>query len=90
MPTFIISYDANAADNGGNALSETIKTLGQQWHEVGTTVVLHTDQHTVEQIRDLLLPHVGEDGKLLVVKSGVQHASAGLDEGEVKLLKRIL
>lgn len=90
MPTFIIAYDAKADSNKKNPLSDVISKLGQNWHEVGTTVVLHSDEHTVEQLRDLLLPYVGDGGKLLVVKSGVEHAAAGLDEREAELLKRML
>lgn len=90
MPTFIIAYDAKAANNGGNPLSRVISKLGQYWHEVGTTVVLHSDEHTVAQLRDLLLPHVGDGGKLLVVKSGVEHAAVGLEPHEADLLKRML
>ena len=90
MPTFIISYDAKADKDGANALGERIKKLGKSWHEVGTTVVLHSDEFTADQLYDHLRPHVGEGGKLLIIKSGVEHAAIGLDEHDAALLKQIL
>lgn len=90
MPTFIISYDSAVDENAHVRMRHAIAQIGVSWQGLPSFAVMHSDLHTVEEVRDLLRAHVGEGGRLLVVKSGVQAACAGFAPEDSKCLKALL
>lgn len=90
MATFVILYDGMSGKNGDGDLREAITALGPHWFGMRSTAIVHSDAYTVDQLRDLLRRHMGDAGKLLLLKSGVEHALLGIDAPDADLLKEML
>lgn len=90
MATFIVLYDGGSSGNHDGDWREVISAIGPAWFGIGSTAIVHTASHTLDQLTDMLRPQVNEHGKCLIVKSGVEHASLGLDARDVDLVAELL
>ena len=87
MATYLIGYDLTAKEEGAYENLETaIKGIGTWWHHLDSTWIVVTDLSAVE-IRDKLKPHVKNNDKILVVKSGGEGAWYGFNDQGSKWLK---
>lgn len=90
MATFIVLYEGAPGEHYDEAFREAISAIGPAWFGIPSAGIVHTDSYTAEQLGDVLRPHVNQHGKCLIVKSGVEHASVGLNDVDANLLTKLL
>jgi hypothetical protein len=79
MKTYLIGYDLDKPGQNYEVLFAAIKALtASWWHCLDSTWIIKSDS-TAVAIRDLLIPHIDKNDKLLVVQLSGEGAWVGFE-----------
>lgn len=71
--TYIVIYDI-ADDGDYDSLYEALKTSYSGWAKISESAWAIVTTKTAKEVRNELIPCIGRNGRLFVVKSGVEAA----------------
>jgi hypothetical protein len=79
--TILIAYDVHPSEGAAyDDLTAAIQSLGAWWHHLETVWIVRSN-HSLDEIRDKLKPHIGADDQLLIVNITANDAVwAGVSE----------